>query len=58
VLLSTLQKYSRSTRVIVLVDKPEQQYVGKLQALFKLDAVLVYPVREEQMEQCLQASGA
>lgn len=54
-LLSTLQKYSRSTRVIVLVDRNEQQYVDQLEALFPLHAVLVYPVAEAQLEACLRS---
>ena len=57
-LLSTLQKYSRSTRVIVLVDKTERQYVDKLNALFPLHAVLVNPVNAAQLESCLQGANA
>ncbi|MCO6412770.1 MAG: hypothetical protein J5I92_08505 [Thiogranum sp.] len=53
VLLSTLQKYSRHTRVIVLVDKSERQYVDKLNDLFPLHAVLTLPVPEAQMQALL-----
>lgn len=53
VLLSTLQKYSRHTRVIVLVDKSERQYVDKLNDLFPLHAVLTLPVPEAQMRALL-----
>ena len=40
VFLYSLQKYSGNTGIIVLVDKSEYQYVGKLAALFPLHAVL------------------
>jgi len=57
-LLSTLQKYSRDTRVIVMVDKNERQYVDKLNALFPLHAVLVHPVDAAQLADCLQVDRA
>ncbi len=53
VLLSSLQKYSPDTRVIVLAQKQEQQYVAKLGELFTLHHVLVYPVSEQQIEDVL-----
>ena len=53
VLLSTLQKYSPSSKVIVIVEKSERQYVDKLNELFPLHAVLVYPAKEREMEQLL-----
>ncbi|MDH5710499.1 MAG: hypothetical protein OEZ15_02375 [Gammaproteobacteria bacterium] len=53
VLLSTLQKYSPSSKVIVIVEKSERQYVDKLNELFPLHAVFVYPAREKEMEQLL-----
>jgi hypothetical protein len=46
VMLYSLQKYATATKVIVLVDKTEQQYVAKLEAIFPLHAVLVHPVDE------------
>jgi hypothetical protein len=55
VMLSTLQKYSPDTRVIVVVDKSERQYVDKLNDLFPLHAVFVHPVREKDMEAALSA---
>jgi len=54
VLLSTLQKYSPTTKVIVIVEKTEHQYVDKLNELFPLHAVFVYPAKEKEMEQCLK----
>ena len=57
VFLYSLQKYSSDTRIIVLVDKREYQYVEKLAALFPLHAVLQYPVREQDIEACLKSSA-
>ena len=50
VLLSTLQKYSPDTKVIVIVEKSERQYVDKLNELLPLHAVFVYPAKEKEME--------
>ena len=54
VLLSTLQKYSPATKVIVIVEKTERQYVDKLNELLPLHAVFVYPAKEKEMEQYLK----
>jgi DNA-binding NarL/FixJ family response regulator len=56
VLLASLRKYAPQARVIVMVDKSEQQYVGKLAELFPLYAVLPLPVREQDMEAVLTAT--
>ena len=53
VLLASLRKYAPDARVVVLVDKSELQYVGKLGELFPLYAVLQFPVQEQQMEALL-----
>ncbi len=53
VMLYSLQKYSPDTRVIVLVDKTERQYVDKLNEIFPLHAVLEYPVSGTDIEQVL-----
>lgn len=53
VMLASLRKYAPDSRVIVMVDKSEQQYVGKLQKLFPVHAVLPYPVTEAQIEKVL-----
>lgn len=50
VLLSSLQKYSPTAKVIVFVSRREQQYIALLQELFPIHAVLVYPVTEGEME--------
>jgi len=50
VLLYGLQKYSPQTKVIVLVEKNEYPYVEKLNTIFKLHAVLPYPINRQQLE--------
>ena len=50
VMLYSLQKYSPDTRVVVLVDKSERQYVDKLNEIFPIHAVVQSPVREEDIE--------
>ena len=49
VMMHTLEKYSPATRVIVLVDKSEREYVDKFIELFPVHAVLVYPIEPQQM---------
>ena len=51
VMLYSLQKYSPDTRVIVLVDKSECEYVDKLNEIFPIHAVLQYPVGEADIKQ-------
>ncbi len=53
VMLHTLEKYSPDTRVIVMVDKSEREYVDKLIELFPLHAVITYPVKASEMKQAL-----
>jgi hypothetical protein len=53
VFLYSLQKYSRETRIIVLVERSELQYVDRLAELFPLHAVLPLPVSEQDLEQAL-----
>lgn len=53
VFLHALRRYAPEAKVIVLVEKPERQYVDKLMALFSIHQVLVYPVTEQQMEKAL-----
>lgn len=50
VFLYSLQKYSASTRIIVLAARTELQYVDRLAALFPLHAVLPLPVSEPDLE--------
>jgi len=53
VLLYSLQKYSADTRVIVLVDKSELQYVDKLNDIIKLHDIFKFPVSKKQMQESL-----
>ena len=53
VLLASLRKYAPQARAIVMVHKFEHQYVGKLEALLPLYAVLQYPVQDRQIEELL-----
>ena len=53
VMLYTLQKYSPDTRVIVLVDKSEQNHVDGLNKIIPLHGVLQHPVTETQMKDLL-----
>ena len=55
VMLYSLQKYSPETRVIVLVDKAEREYVDKLNEIFPLHGVLQYPVSESDLQQLLDS---
>jgi hypothetical protein len=55
VLLTTLQKYAPTTRVIVLADRSELEYAEKLRSLYPFYALLPLPVEEQQMEQLLTA---
>ena len=52
-MLYTLQKYSPDTRVIVLVDKSEQNHVDGLNKIIPLHGVLQHPVTETQMKDLL-----
>ena len=56
VFLYSLQKYSATTRILVLVEQHEFQYVEKLAALFPLHAVLQYPVREQDIESSIESA--
>ncbi len=53
VLLYSLQKYSAQTKVIVLVDKDEFQYVDKLNEIIKLHDVFKFPVSKEELQESL-----
>ena len=53
VLLYSLQKYSRQTKVIVLVDKNEYKYVDKLNDIIILHDILKLPINTGQMRKSL-----
>lgn len=49
VMLYSLQRYSPNTKVIVFVDKSEQQYVDKLNDILALHTVMTHPVKENEL---------
>ena len=53
VLLYSLQKYSARTKVIVLVDKSEFQYVDKLNDIIMLHDVFKFPINKKSMQDSL-----
>jgi len=53
VFLYSLQKYAPACKVIVLYEKSEQVYIGKLHTLFNIHASLPYPVTEPDLESIL-----
>ncbi len=53
VMLHSLKLYTTTTRVIILVEKTERQYVNKLDEIFPLHAVLAQPVSEAAMTKAL-----
>jgi hypothetical protein len=53
VLLYSLQKYSAHSKVIILVDKSEFQYVGKLNEIITLHDVFTFPVNKKQLRDSL-----
>lgn len=57
VFLHSMQRYAPDARVVVIVDKSEQQYVSKLESLFKIHAVLQHPVSVSAMEKVLAADS-
>jgi len=58
VLLYSLQKYSAAAKVIVLVDKNEYKYVGKLNEIIKLHSIFKLPVNKQQMQKSLANDNA
>lgn len=55
VFLHSMQKYAPDTKVIVMVDKAEREYVDKLNDLFPLHAILQHPVQPAELESLLKA---
>ncbi len=50
VMLMAMQRYSPDTKVIVLAQKNEIQYVSKLNEIFPLHSVLQLPVTPQDMK--------
>lgn len=57
VFLRSLEPYGKETKMIVLVDKDEQEFVIKLHELFPLAMALLYPVKAENMTEVLKELG-
>ncbi|NOY67850.1 MAG: hypothetical protein GXP13_10680 [Gammaproteobacteria bacterium] len=53
VFLVTLLKYQANTRVIVIVDKSEREFVDKLNDIYPIHAIFQYPVHEAEIEKIL-----
>ncbi len=53
VMLYSLQKYSPDSKVIVVVQKDEMQYIDKLTALFEIHAVLPYPAPRQALREAV-----
>jgi len=53
-LFVTLQKHACQAKVIALVDKSEEKFIPKLQALYPLHHYLTYPIRPEQISSIIQ----
>lgn len=54
VMLYSLQKYSPDSRVIVVAQKEEMQYIDKLTALFPIHRILTSPVTPQAVAEALQ----
>lgn len=57
VFLRSLEPYGKETKLIVFVDKEEQEFVIKLHELFPVSMVLLYPVKPSHMETVLKELG-
>jgi hypothetical protein len=55
VFLHSLQKYKSDYRLIVLAEKEELQYVGRLAELFTIHETLPYPVTESAMQAAIDS---
>ena len=53
VFLYSLQKTAPDARTIVMLDKPERQYIEKLTAILPVHTVLQHPVSEQDIEAVL-----
>lgn len=57
VFLRSLEPYGKASKIIVFVDKEEQDFVAKLHELFPLAMALLYPVKPMHMERLLKELG-
>ena len=57
VTLRTLQAAAPKTKIILVMQPNEEAHIGKLLEVFSVDAVLKYPINEEQMRAALQGAA-
>ena len=57
VTLRTLQAAAPQAKIIVVMQPGEAPHIGKLLALFTIDAVLQYPLSVDAMRAVLQTSA-
>ena len=57
VTLRTLQCVAPQAKIIVFVHPREKPHIGKLLELFSIDAVLQYPVSEQDMQAAFEDMG-
>ena len=57
VFLRSLEPFSKPYKMIVFVDKEEQEFVEKLHHLFPINTALINPVKPEHMETVLKELG-
>ena len=58
VLMSSLPRYSPDTKTLVFVQKEEEQYVGKLHALYPLYGAFPYNTPEHIIEKVLSETDS
>lgn len=57
VTLRTLQAAAPKTKIILAMQPSEEAHIGKLLEVFSADALLQYPVSEEEMRAALQGAA-
>jgi len=57
VTLRTLQAAAPKAKIILAMQPSEEAHIGKLLEVFSVDAVLKYPINEEQMRAALQGAA-
>ena len=57
VFLRSLEPYGKETKLIVLVDKEEKEFVIKLHELFPVSMALLYPIKSSHMQTVLKELG-
>ena len=57
VFLRSLEPFGKAYKMIVFVDKEEQEFVDKLHQLFPISTALLNPVKPEHMQTVLKELG-